>query len=834
MTNIQRFIIYCGKTWHTWWIEYLLGLCFLMFLLVGESRWHYQVVMIGVLIIFLVRKKINWSSFVHLKTIWLLSWLWFGAQLISTYHSIHLPASLQALVMPIVSVLWLWVVTGIRRQWLWRQRVMYVASWVLSVFGIAQVMVWFWQPEYVSQFPRLNYLYNNFGHNHISTLMLLVLPHTWMQIIAPSSAKYRLPVWMGVWMMMVLGFAFSRLALIFAVVSLGIFFWQMRQQMSNQVKKTFALVVVSLFLIAIVKQALSASGVERLLCDQQLLTEEYCAAARHELRWWYWEQAWQLFKQSPIWGTGPGTFGYASRAYVQEYGANSAYAHNWILGALAETGLIGLTTLLGLVLMTIVVCIYQRRTKWGIASLLSILFFWTLVLFDFDNQLFVVWSLLLTIVGLSVRQPPLQPVQGLTTTVIRQLWLNRTKLLLQICLTIIVMVYGSIQFFVQRQIMVGATIAPPALVLIAPLSSQRLSKEHITQLLPQLMHWYWHDPDMLWQLAVQADQTKRFELLERVGKLDPWRGVLANQLALSQQRGGKYDEAQSEWYWQFYHSLWLRKTTLSVEAKNLLADNFFALAEQLYLAGEYEKSAQWLVRAQRVEPWILSVRPPFVDDQKTNGQMWVFTKSFISFKRESFGDNQQAYTDYFNAILKEAADEQMRSLDAAVLEMLSASAAEQQSADLRYKQQLTKTSEQLILIATHAYRVLPTEKERAEDMMDMLVASILRTAEYSAGHDTGQIPLLYASALRLQPWAMNGRKWWFQLQQESEQQTQEIIDFLDYWSVWEGDWIGHDPTAFMALVEKGLSESREAKYSIRQRKYQLIQQKLLQQIKLDE
>lgn len=818
-------LIQFAKNWRT---ELVLGAMSASILLVGESSWHYLILVVGLVLMVLNHKLTDVWSFVRQPLIWSLLVVWLFAHGISTVFSIHVPASLQALAVPGMSVLWIWFWSGVRQQWLWRQRVVSVVSWVVSIFGLLQVIAWLWQPHFLEQFPRLNYLYNNFGHNHIAAIIIVLLPFVWLQIITPGRVKYRVPVWVGMWLVAMLGFAFSRLALAVGIAELVIIGYYLRHRTSREVQRNFISLIIFLVVFVIFKQVVTSSGFERLLCEQQLLTTEFCREQRHELRWWYWEQAWSVFQQSPIVGSGPGTFGYASRRFLQEHGANSAYAHNWILAALAETGVVGLVATVGLVVGTLMSVYLQQRTPWRAMSLLSLLCFWFLVLFDFDNQLFAVWSLVICCIGLSLRQPrPVGAAQQLS-------WGVKLRLGFQVSFTLVVLLYAGVQTYTQIEISRGVWPFVLRYLPVSVITPREITAQKLVVMMPTVTAWYQHDADVLFQVALLSDEHQKSQLLSQVARLDPWRSLLANQLAFTLQQDLPTTESWAEYYWDFYHLHWLRGTDISAEAKFTTSDGFYSLAERLFKHGEYEKSATWLVRAYQVEPWVLSRHKPFVSTEKAQSEMWRFTRPFMSFPRAAFGDYQAHYTRFFNEILMLAGQESMFALDLAVQQVLAVPSAQRAEQDLLYQQFIKQLGSELISISSLAYRVLPTEAERTPEMVDAVTDACLRVGDYSVGQKTKQVPQLYAVALRLKPWAMNGKKWWFERSDYGLPYRQDSLDFLDQWQTWEADWIGHNPESFVSLVNQGLIETVSDTSSARRKRYQYIYQQLTDQLRKNE
>lgn len=805
--------------WRSWQTELWLGVGFSLLVIAGESKLRFAIILLAVGIAIVHRKSIDWSAFIKNHLLWFGAWLWLLTQLISTVWSIHLPASFQAVTLPLSTILVLWVVVGLRQQWLWRQRLVFVASWVLSALGIVQIALWFLRPESLIHLPRLNYLYNNFGHSHFATLLLLFLPYTMIQIVAPPVKRYRLPVWVGVWMLVLMGFAFSRVIMALAVAMLIILFIQLRLQINKKFLYRFLPLLVFLVCVAVAKQLMSTTEVEQVLCDQHLLVEQHCQEQRQELRWFYWQQAWQVFRHTPWFGIGPGTFPYGARVFVQEMGANTAYAHNWILAALAETGIIGLIGLIGFMVASFITVLSQpSREHWQVVTRNLMLFFWFLALFDFDNQLFVIWTVFIVLIGLSARQPTQSFRSGALRLVV--------PFVMQLAVTGWLIFYSALLTVFQ--------IASPALKknLLATLPIAVLPLEiKVDQSWLQLsnfMRWYDHDSDMLFQLATVSDETNHQHLLAKVAQLDPWRGVMTQQFSAARNMDMAAAQTTLERYWQFYYHHWLTGRGVTAEISAALADAFYEQGKREYQAQNYEVSAQWLVRAYRAEPWVLSRNQPFIDVASVTKDMWVFSKPLLSFNRDMFGDNQAVYTEYLNTIIMIAA--QAASTDLATV---TDQRMQEKISDTEYSSYLLTQCQKLISMNASAYRALPTKDERSPYMVDSLVEATIATAEYSVGHGINKTSQLYGSALRLKPWAMNGKKWWFQIRPIDEKSSEDMFEFIDNWQPWHGDSIGYDPIAFRDLVRTAREQTNPLTQARRYRRYSEIIQ-LLEQEKNDD
>lgn len=89
------------------------------------------------------------------------------------------------------------------------------------------------------------------------------------------------------------------------------------------------------------------------------------------------------FAASPMWGTGPGTFGLVSQRYAKSQYAITAYVHTALIGLLAETGLAG-TTITAVLIVYATVLVYASRKKWhrdtpAFAAMLGAMLFLSMV-----------------------------------------------------------------------------------------------------------------------------------------------------------------------------------------------------------------------------------------------------------------------------------------------------------------------------------------------------------------------------------------------------------------------------------------------------------------------
>ncbi len=770
------------------WMSFGFGLA-----IYGESIWRYTIIFFGLLLIVIARKYSDWSVFTSLKYLWLPQALWLFTSLISTYFSVSIPASIQSLSITVFGIVWFWFVAGVRKQRFSLHRFILLSGWFLGILGSISVICTLFFPAIETILPRLNYLYSSFGHNHLSTAMALLLPFIWMRALSVSEDRSKTYIGLGLWLVLLVGMMLGRVAILVVLFTLAILiFWQRRSVMAQQLRQYWIVLVVFLSILLGFKQWLVSTGTEKWLCTQDVWKQSFCQDSQSELRWHYWQQAWEVGKNNWLIGAGPGTFSMTSKSVMSFFGQNTAFAHQWLLGTFAENGVIGVIAYVVLFGSFIVIWWKRRQLILGQACGLSIVSLLVLSSVDFDNQLFVIWIFFLTLVGLCVRHPRQSQINSSANN---QLFLIFVQVLGGSLLLMSVLTTASLILFKYFGPTMGLKIWP-----FLPIQPNMLTQLPESPWDAELLSIYRNHPDMLLVISglQQPENTK--QTLKLVAQLDPWRGLAANQLADMRAQSLNDYETEITYYWQKVHQAQLSGNELTAEHKLWFADNVYYLSKRLFESNQLHASGVWLVRAQQVDPWVLSTQLPFVDESIAKPEMIKFSRALVGVNRDFFGDNQDTYTQFFNKvfllrsqlILIETTDANNKYLE---FQQTGIGMNDSQYADF-----LIQKSADIRAVAANVIRLLPTEAERYPYMVDDVVLALLSVADASRKHNAAEIADLYGLAMAIRPWVLNGYSWWFIQPNLSADDHQAIELFIAKWKVWEGDGIGHNPEAFIKIV----------------------------------
>lgn len=254
-------------------------------------------------------------------------------------------------------------------------------------------------PQYSLMLPLMNLLYANYGHNHLSNILVVVYPIALLSLLKSQSRKSFF-LSLSYFLLVIFAFilSFSRGALL--LVGLYTLF-QVGIHNKKHFKKRYAFVLSIGFLLTlsiIVFSKLTiynpqlTTNVPKSWLERQL----YKPLLNEEGRIKYWKQAWEGFKERPLFGSGPGTFYLVSKRYQQAPNQYSWFAHNFILQTLSELGIVGCSFLVAL-LMTIILSLWSYTHYLLISSIFLIMLN---SLFDFNLDFLIIWSLFWSILGL--------------------------------------------------------------------------------------------------------------------------------------------------------------------------------------------------------------------------------------------------------------------------------------------------------------------------------------------------------------------------------------------------------------------------------------------------
>ena len=225
----------------------------------------------------------------------------------------------------------------------------------------------------------------------------------------------------------------------------------------------------------------------------------------------------------------------------------------------------------------------------------------------------------------------------------------------------------------------------------------------------------------------------------------------------------------------------LSNYSLSAEFRTWFADALYQLASRLFANDQWYQSGLWVVRAQQIDPWVMSTHSPFVDEQTVTAEMLDFTKPFTGVNRDFFGDNQHTYTKAFNQLLLLKSQKVMTDLTQNSREVQLSKENDNVEVRAKYDDFLSSQGSDMKTVAALFLKLLPTEAERFPYVIDDVAGACLMVADYSSRHDTNQIADLYGLALRVKPWVMNGRKWWFEQSTITDEDYPDLEQFVAGW-----------------------------------------------------
>lgn len=262
---------------------------------------------------------------------------------------------------------------------------------LLVLVGAAGVLslVFYLFPDVRGITPSMNLLSTSFGHSHLADLFVFIFPLVLAEVL---SAK----TWRGSGALtLYLVALFSTMAraawaiiLFYALIVLCL------------VHKTalFKKTLTAVLLITVVVGSLYVGYVWQVTSRSKALTIEFYTRPRSiDVRTRYWQQALEGFINSPVLGSGPGTFSLVSLRYQRAPLSSSWFAHSQPLQVLAEMGVVGLIAF-GFLIFSHVRFWYTHRNflknnpthrllLWG----LTLIFIYSC--FEFVLDYFIVWLL---------------------------------------------------------------------------------------------------------------------------------------------------------------------------------------------------------------------------------------------------------------------------------------------------------------------------------------------------------------------------------------------------------------------------------------------------------
>ena len=373
----------------------LLLIVFSLFLLNGGESLAAQMLFFAAPLLFLplffLQKTFPPKNTLVLASLWS---IYLIINLISTCcGSLSLSLSVSAL-MKLLGVFTYWLLFSflIKKQHLQ----LLVNFIIITGFLLSLVSFYFVIPQTPKPIAGMNFFYANYGHNHLASYLLLVLP-----LVISQWLITRTKFWKSLSLFFLFSFflTFSRGALVILPFILLILYFKYRPSFWSKIILVIAAFLPFIFFLSIFLISQTSWGQQKQqipLKDLPWLERQIVKPLNKEGRLSYWQQAIKGWQLRPWLGNGPGTFRLISLRFQEKPGRYSLYAHSSFLEHLSETGILGASIFLCLTLIPLI-WLWKKKSEFPL--LLGITALWLHSLIDFDFNFLAIWLLFWVIIA---------------------------------------------------------------------------------------------------------------------------------------------------------------------------------------------------------------------------------------------------------------------------------------------------------------------------------------------------------------------------------------------------------------------------------------------------
>lgn len=372
---------------------------FLFTLLLGESFLFFIILGAWASFVFIFHSLLQWDKVKHFQVEWLVWCIFLLSLIVSSLFTHHLPMSLYKVSFIAGGFLVFWFFLLIRRNVLKKELIYVIFILNGLVLGVLSLFFLFF-PHFAYALPGMNLVFPTYGHNHLASYLLLILPLVWLFYFRAKGNQANLFLALLLVFSFLVLISFGRVATLLGIAQLLVIYLKKRQQ-SGSINRLL-LILGSFFGLIIILQQLISWNV--LPCTAGTYQSKICKPFIEEPRGLYWQQALKSFQANLLVGYGPGTFQLVNTKYKQLPSISTSYAHNTLLEFLAESGLISASALVILVatLGWMVAQVPPNDEKFFI-SLSAVTLLGNSV-FDFDFNYLGIYLGLLILVGLLLRE----------------------------------------------------------------------------------------------------------------------------------------------------------------------------------------------------------------------------------------------------------------------------------------------------------------------------------------------------------------------------------------------------------------------------------------------
>ncbi|MCC6711276.1 MAG: O-antigen ligase family protein [Candidatus Pacebacteria bacterium] len=521
---------------------------------------------------------------------------------------------------------------------------------IFLAFDLTVISIIFqFNPKLATLLPGMNILYSTYGHNHLASLLLLVIPITWWlannpdkktsEIIPQKILKY-----LAVLFSFALLLSFGRTAVflgLIEVVALRMLFAKKNIKISK-IHKIIEILFYSVLFLKLLFSSISLVKPD-FYCPINYLDNKICKPINTEPRPYYWLQAIYILKDHLLFGSGPGTFQIANERYKNSPQLTTNSAHNFVLDSLSELGLIGGISLIYFIYQPFIaitnngkyhqelknIFSKNKSTKTNINGLLfciwlSLFSSYLNALFDFDWNFVGIFSISLILLAILVKEINLEQ---------RLVKKNITKFLF-ILLTIIPITLMLLYFITDTKIVAGDTEKAFRFFPYFYWHQEIYKNELKEELYPKLESIYQNHSTIYSFLISKKlhtnEEEKLAELRNKLYEIDPWQKINSDNFEYYL-KTNQLDLAEKDL------ELSLKMLDKSLSNKNQwifnnnrikeLADNCVILADKIFIEKPI-KSVMLYKKAREINPWIWGTHQSSIlsvnDTELINNQISFF------------------------------------------------------------------------------------------------------------------------------------------------------------------------------------------------------------------
>ncbi len=645
---------------------------FLLFLL-GDTYLSYYLIGFYLIFISFYFKSLDKKYSVNFIFLLFLLVSFFLINLFSSLKGLSFPLSLNNLVYLLFFIINFIFIYSLPKFFLKKEILLILLLETSIVMCLFNIFFLFF-PQLGNLLPGRNMVFSSYGHSHLSSLLLLVLPVSYWIYFQKKEKKY---LFLVIFFIINLFLTFARVAILLMCLQLGliVYFYKDKLFFSKKIKLIFSLLGL-IFIVSVIFSFLIPK--DSYFCQTKLsFVDKICKPFVADSRKFYWQQAWQGFLDKWIIGSGPGTFGIISTKYKQIPDYYSAQAHNMFLEQFITTGILG-----GSVYLFFFVCLFVlikpnkndlKNFSFRACLFLALLTSTIEAFFDFNWVLNSIFFIVITYCAFLLKN-----------------YENELKFLLKNFKIIKIKLITIYKFFfyILLSILFLYLLVDLALVfkkddfafeLFPYFNNHRLifsrSKKLTLEQQKKLDEIYKNNSIyLLERLNGDISYEAEIQYLKYLYEIDPWQMLdqdlvtkyfMNNDLKLAQDsllEIDKFLNLKKEKY-GFY------KESLPSSYKEKLAFYFLFFARENYNQRNYLLAANFIVKAQYYENWSISKPLGWMfnssDNLSKNEEIEIVKiLSHIPFKY--WGDNRLSYANFLESTLKNLSGEDISYLAASL------------------------------------------------------------------------------------------------------------------------------------------------------------------------